>query len=580
MVSRAARAVYHRRMPVRAKALDPVRPASARWPWVVAGVCFTVLFTIVWWIRGVEPFGMDQGLFACFAQFPHLTPYVDIWDSKPPGILYAWRIAARVFGTRPLGIWTCEFFVLIGAALLARRIAIRVTGATPAAGRIAGIAAAVFVVAGMWAPGWGGYWARAQSEELLALPALGALWFAMHGGRGPSRLVRADAIPLEALEQAPYTVSAAAAAFRTRSAFWCGVLTGVALLFKIPSLAMAGAWCVLWWAESGFGAALRRALWMTLGIALPCAIAAAWLGAQGALGAMVDAVFSYGAIYSAVIGQGLSWGTVVAQFGHDLAVAVPGLVVLGVAGAVWLAITRRALGAALVAWIVLAAGAVISQRQLAGYHFLLLVPPLAVAGGIAVGEALGGLRSLRSLNPPLRAAAIAVLVVLAAGMVFAGVQWWRAYSIDLAFMGGKVSKEAYLHALRSGPFDPAEEEALVQVARRVDAGKPILVWGLSPGAYALADRRPATRYPFHHLFLTDAPLSLRYPDLERRRAEFMDGLKHDPPGAIFVADGDVNGFEPKDSRTQMLEFPEFRNFVFDGYRDDGRVGHWTVFVRK
>jgi hypothetical protein len=74
----------------------------------------------------------------------------------------------------------------------------------------------MLLLLGEWAPGWGGYWSRAQADEFLALPLLcaaGAAWKAEE---------------------------------RRRWAFWAGVLTGVAGLYKIPSLAAGAAWVLVW----------------------------------------------------------------------------------------------------------------------------------------------------------------------------------------------------------------------------------------------------------------------------------------------------------------------------------------------
>src|SRR5512139_2711679 len=106
-------------------------------------------------------------------------------------------------------------------------------------GRWAGIAAAFFLVVGTCAPGWGGYWARAQAEVFLALPLLGSAWFAWLGRE------RADA------------------------PFWCGVLAGVASLYKVPAAFLLAAWPGVWVGAPKGGPWFKKLGAMLLGAAAP-----------------------------------------------------------------------------------------------------------------------------------------------------------------------------------------------------------------------------------------------------------------------------------------------------------------------
>ena len=103
-----------------------------------------------------------------------------------------------------------------------------------------------------------------------------------------------------------------------------------------------------------------------------------------------------------------------------------------------------------------------------------------------------------------------------------------------------------------------EEQAASWLRAHTRPDDGILVWGLSPGVYALADRHPVTRFPFHKILMTDAPLSRMWPGLDERRARFMAGLRRDPPAYVLVGRGDANGFEPLDSFTSMMRFGELK----------------------
>lgn len=124
-----------------------------------------------------------------------------------------------------------------------------------------------------------------------------------------------------------------------------------------------------------------------------------------------------------------------------------------------------------------------------------------------------------------------------------------------------------------------EEDAARQVRESTSPGDGILVWGLSPGLYALADRHPVTRFPFHKILLTDAPLSRMWPGLDTRREAFMQRFRADPPALVLVGQNDANGFEPQDSYTTLGKFRELRTALQAGYEPAPGIARFLVFRR-
>ena len=514
--------------------------------WLVglAGLALVGGYAFAVWVRAVEPLGLDQGLFALFGRLvpEGWLPYRDLWDSKPPLVLYTYPLAFALFGERVAALWWFEGAWLgltaLGAGVMASRLW----------GRWAGIAAAFFLVAGMWAPGWGGYWARAQAELFLALPLLGAAWFAWLGRE------RADA------------------------PFWCGVLTGIASLYKVPAAFLLAAWPGVWVGSPKDGPWWKKLGGMLLGAVAPWLVVVLYFKLRGGLAEMLAAVFTYNTVYADMIARGTSLPAAALGALSELVRSIPALTIAGAIGLVELVVRRRAEALWLIPWVVATLVALVLQRQLAGYHFLLVVPGLALAaayGIVTVGLAIrnGGGARILGLG------ALVVLLGLALPQVG---RWQTAYGPDLELRRGRLSPDAYLARFDSGgPFSPAAELAAARIVDGASASRQrLLVWGLSPGIYFHAERTPATPFAFHHVLLTDSPLSAHFGDLSARRARLIEDLRKDPPGVILVGTRDANGFEPEDSYTQMIRFPELRQLVERSYAEGPPVGRFRVYTLK
>ncbi len=510
--------------------------------WLILAVV-VLLFLFVWTTRSVEPLGMDQGLFATFGQevLDGELPYRDVWDSKPPAILYTYPLAYLLFGRTPDSIWLFEGIWLLATALAAFGLARRLWGSAE------GLAAATLTLVGLWAPGFGGYWGRAQAEEFLALWLLLAAWMAL---KAEGRIVWA-----------------------LLAGFFCGL----AGLYKVPAMALCAAWPIYWWASTRRGALVRTVL-MGFGAAAVWVGAWLWFALHGASAEFVEAVFRYNTYYAGIIAQGKSLGGVLVSQCTTLATAIPTALIAGLAGFVLLGIDRRKDLYFVGPWFLLLFLAVTAQRQLAGYHFLLIVPALALSAGYGLTALL---RRAKDRSTAMRRVAQLVVVVLGMTTIWEIGEWNAEYAKDAAHRFGRMERAEYLQSFGGGAFSPAGEEAAAEyIKAHSEPSDTVLVWGLSPGIYALSQRKPATRYPFHHLLLTNSPLSSAFPDLQQRRKAFMERLKAKSPAVILVGSGDRNGFEPEDSYTQMVRFPEFRAFLFGGYEEQEAIGRFRVFLAK
>jgi len=468
-------------------------------------------------IRGGEPLGLDQGLFACFGRWLRdgWVPYRDMFDSKPPLQLYTWVLAWA--GGTTTSAWLFEAIWLAATCALGFCVARRWLGTW------AGIAAAALVFVGLWTPGFGGYWSRLQAEELLVLPELAAAWFA-----------------LSALD-------------RPRAAIACGALVGVVGLYKVPGLAVGGAWLALWLASLTRRDALQRIGLAALGALVPWLVASAWFAAHGAFGAFVDSVVFYQRHWIAVVDP--PWGEVVHQFVATAEHELAPFLVAATAGIALAWRDQRARAICFLAWIGCSALAVVLQRQLAGYHFLLLVPGLAFA-------AASGITALAAKRTPIALATLAVIALLFGRTA---VDWARAYGTS------DYTRDAFSPA--------AQEQVAAFVAEHSRPHDGLLVWALAPGIYALADRHPVTRFPFHRLLLTDSRLAREVPGRDARRADLLTRIAADPPAFVVLGNHDANPFEP-DSVTSLLAFHELATIVERDYHEAARFDRFVVLERN
>ncbi|HEY6460085.1 MAG TPA: hypothetical protein VIY73_08035, partial [Polyangiaceae bacterium] len=513
------------------------------WSFALAASAFALVVVSVHVVRLVEPLGVDQGLFACFARWVPRgwLPYRDIFDSKPPLFLYTYALAALAPGGDVLrGIGWMDGVFLAGSLVTTYVVGKRLWGSW------AGLACAAALFLGLWSPAWGGFWSRAQAEELLALPMIASAWFAWR-----------------AIERHPLATVA-------------GLLAGICGLYKIPSMAIGGAWIAAWLLTLPRRAALRRIALLACGAAVPWILAGLWFEAHHAFGDFVEGVFVYHRYNAAFIAP--PWFQVLRDFVVTMVTRAPVLLVAAAAGIHDLARRRARELRWLGPWIACTMLAIVLQRQLAGYHYLLAMPALAFAAGHGVAS-LG--RTLVEREGRPRRLAAAVLVVIAAFLARDVTTWAHAYGPDALATIGRLPRDAYLRTIQPGSFSMAtEEEAARYVRARTAPGDGILVWGLSPGIYALADRHPVTRYPFHKILMTDAPLSRMWPGLDDRRARFMKKLRADPPAYVLVGRGDVNGFEPEDSMSSMRGFAPLREMIERDYTQETTIGRFVVFHRS
>lgn len=536
---------------------------SGTTPLVLLGCTFACLQ----WLRWLEVPGVDQSLFVAYGRWlgRGLVLYRDLWDSKPPGLFWAYAIAERVMGTGPAPRLLDAAAAVASAVLAYLLLRSVLRDAASSAARRAPVSSAVapwvgaFMTAFLPADPCFGLLRTAAQPEVLSTPlVLAAVLLVRRGG--------------------------------ARAVFLGGALLGMAALSKLAlALLLPLGWVC---APPAMRRRRNHALALLAGAGLVLLGCAASLLAQRTFAEALRAVILYPRAYGAELAHRIAlapalWRASVG-LGHGIPLALA-LAAAGVAGS-----PRSPFVRACLVWLVLSGTAVVLQRQLVDYQLALLLPPLALLGALGAGTVarwgtsiLATWRSRGTGGRRMdRTRALIVATALGGSLaLLIGVEiesWGRGYAAHAACRGGRMSREEFV--LRLGRPGLMWQEALA--VRTILGSHPaspresILVWGFAPAIYAVADRPPATPYAFHQTLLVEgSALATRWPSAAARRAALLERLQQDPPRFVVVVSGDRSGLEPRDSRAELADFPELAAWLTTHCTPIGSTRSYEVLRR-
>lgn len=451
------------------------------------------------------PYGRDQALFDYVARGLSLgaTPYVDVFDTKPPAIFVVYALALRVFGPRQSSIRYLEVLGVLLAGWIIGKMLDRKGRAVRTRVRWGGLSA--LATSGIYFSCFD-FWTSAQVELWEGIALAGAL-LVVHRGR-PG----------------------------LRRAALSGALCGVAFLFKYPAVFAALAVCAL--------AALRtmRASGYLRAIAVTTTFGAGFLAAAGlgllpiaaaprgieALSALVAVTRQY-ARSTLVVGPNpwLEFDYAGRYLIMYAAFAVGGGVVAFLRGC------RRELGHARAIVVVLLAviASVVVQQKFFAYHWGVVVPFVAalfVWGAIQIAGAR-----------------VARVFAIVAGVVLIGFAFppreitnpattYRAHTISVArYLAGDIDRGEYL-APFTGSF-AFDYRRLEQIGDRLrlssKAGDTMCVDAFEPVLYTVSGLRCPSRFPWTHL-LSSAETAEPYGSEWRR--DYTVSLRRSPPTYLVI----------------------------------------------
>ena len=468
-------------------------------------------------------------------------PYVDAWESKPPGIFYLDAFALSLGGGTRWGIWLVEFvFLLIGAGL-GYQVMSRIWNSSAALfGTLAWLFALNKVLEG------GNY--TEEYPLLFNFLALYVFWKGMN--RPQNRLPD----------------------------FVVGLAFALSFLFRPNNIGVEIS-IVLTWAliliyQKQYGLMLKRYLFMGLGALLPLVGTAAYFWVKGILPAMLDAAFIYNFSYT---GTNFSLIYTVKPGFEDL--GAPAWIALGgYLIAVVLLIrsirTRHLNPVAVLLVIGFPVELLLSAVSGRGYihYFMSWLPILALLCGLVFWQLTKLLfspkfiGSMQKWNDQILAILFILLVLV--------------FRDGVATYGRSVSR-----LLKPGDQGVEKYFPVAAYIRSItDPGETVLVWGGGTGLNYMADRRSPTPYTFYPLFI-NSPIT----------QELVDGFYRDvtthPPTLIvdgyIDAPDDVPSLDPTIRAAQRARnhgttyhpahIDAFFTFVQSNYVAVGDLDGYTIY---
>jgi 4-amino-4-deoxy-L-arabinose transferase-like glycosyltransferase len=495
------------------------------------------------------PFGRDQGTYAFYAEamLRGMSLYRDVPMMQMPLTAFVHLIALVLFGHSMTAIRILDLFWTAGIALLTYlfvRQMFRRNGLALLVGLLFPFIYYLF-----------DWWGTAQVDGFLNLPAAGAFALA--------------AVALNRPAGAP-------ASGERPHWFLAGLLVTMALLFKYTVILMlpavfVGPLLTYGWRSTRTRSAL---VWLSAGFAAGTACFLTVVTATGVLPGLIETQVRATAPYAALGLTQRMWllGAVRGLF-YGFTNAYPHGVILVALGLVPAAVTllRRGPEAegrakvaiyATLAWLAAGMASVFVQRKFFPYHYLAILPALAVLGGMALVWVLEPL--WRILDRRWQRTVLVAVGVIAA---LVGTEYFNGYlTLGRAAFGVQSIKEYWVaRHMRMGDYIVAEQLALADyLARNTRQDERVVNYGIDPCVTFPAWRKPQFRYTSPFL-APNCTLTTRF--------------REDPPEVFLVKHDDrlpwVYGHS-RDSYEQLLRFGQLRDYILANYELEARIGKFDV----
>ena len=515
------------------------------------------LGALLWWLPfSIEPPGRDQSLFLAQSQalLDGAPLYTEIWEHKPPGVLFAYAAAQALFGRGYFAVHLLGILAGLFTVTILTRLVWRQTRCAAGA-----LGAGLLYAAYYSGPVFGGFWSVCQAEVLMD--------------------------PLLALVIALLIQPGSTRRFTFRC-FAAGLMMAAIVALKYSTLPMAALF-VLVLADGRIEPGER---WKG------CAVYFAGIGGMAALWCLwLLTTGRFAAFWSATVVFNRMHGTIAARprtedladkIVFDMGFMLPfyllaALAVLqtvlsrrgtsGVEPAV-----NRVLPWGVASWALALTG-VFWQAKFWSYHNHVMLLPLCLIAG--AGLAVANRWVQRTVRHRVTGAAI--LIVAMAGSLIPYARYASRYVVEhrlVQALRGTIERDEFWSTYRWGPTDYDVLETF-QVAERLNRETApddrLFVWGFEPGLYVYAERRPASR------FFYDYPLMPRFEALHAAHVEaLLEDLRTRRPARIAVLRRDATDIEKQGSVDQLQAIPELVALLNTDYEQAWTQGDFFVLKRK
>lgn len=534
----------------------PLRLRASNAEWLALALVITAIILLVLPML-LYPLGPDQGEFATTGReiLAGRIPYVEVWNPKPPAVFYVFGAAMTLFGEttyalRSIDLWMFPI-IAVGLYFIGKWLANARVGVMGVA-----IFAAIYFRQS--------FWTLTQNDGIAVVPMLLAVVFALRAARQP------QSPPL-----APPHRNGDGLGWGLFFAFLSGVMCALVLWFKYPYLFFVAALVVghvmtLAQSDDGWRARLlRQGAAFALGGLIVGVGGMLYLAAMGAFDAWIESAL----LTANYTRDGLEDGFGSVVWGGSLPLWTPYLVVL----LVWIAVTRfvrRERRGWHIVWLWWIGGlaALLSQAKGYDYHYLPMLPALALFAADALDRLPSLLRSVRLRDFMQRALPALTLVTMAALLV---VHLWLP---ALPYLSGRETQMDYYSRFGDHHFAARDSLAVSEYLRARNVPRDSLyVWGFRPEIYYLTQLRPATRFIFQ--FPLVAPW---YPP--EWRGQNVETLWAALPPYALVVQADyipwVTGRD-EDSKTLMeQDYTDLLSWLQFNYVEEAHVGMFYVWRRK
>jgi hypothetical protein len=490
------------------------------------------------------PMGRDQGMYANIGRsiLGGQTPFIDMWDIKPPPIYYIYAAGLALFGYSTEAVRAIDLTLIpvgmIGLYAFGQALENKRTGV---------LAACLYGVFYFNED----FPSLSQNDGLVTVPMIWAAYAALKAGQS-------------SVDSGGW-----------RWALLSGILCGGVLWFKHYFLFFV-------MALVGYHLWTRTRSLRTYRSDLSKEAAAFAAGGLLSGGTLLIYTWSTGMFQEMLIvaqgtaaynAQGYNPATFVRDMlrflGFKWLVWGP----LMVLAALWLPARwlngARAKGWSLVVvwWL---AGVAFLLIQAKGFdtHWIPMLPALALFGA----DALDRIIQATAQRSYVRFGLYALSVIALSG-ILAGTTWGRSWW----YISGQESRVAYYDRFQANDLKPDESLRVANYLReRVAPGDTLFIWGFRPEVTFMANLRPATRFQAHFPLVAD----WYPPEWKQNNVDILWAAL--PPYALVLEDDYMPWVTDRadDSHQLLQEYTELNNWLIANYERIDETGDFIIWQRQ